>query len=738
MSELNSNLKSNKKSYSISIIAIIVMFALSIGIFSIYPLIKDMSKHDVVKVSPYEDYNLLRQIHKSSYVLYKDVLEKEQGKDLDYDNIYIKANNESKDYTNESEGDIYYEDIARNINEELSRWEEDLNYNLKNLDYLVIDKDGNILKTNSDNNLNALVGDRAVEKDGVNNLNEIYAWYMVVHFDESGRADVNNVYGADEYEVRNRFSDYSFKRDFNYDFNESDFKLNTIKNTTFIYGIPKELKYDDYISRIINSPENNANWEVIISCVAIVFISILVLSLLVPYRKGKEVFGINRIVRIPLEINFCLFSIVASLLAIGTCSVVLQTLEGTLGQGIVIFDMNPQFNSALIFSINIGIWCIAFYSIFAGAMLLKYIFTTGLIKYLNENLLIVKSFRAAKLLINKSINYIGNIDLTDKSNKFIIRALIVNFIILSLISCIWFFGIGAALLYTIGLFIVLRKYVDDIKNKFSVLLKSTNKIADGNLEVEINEDLGLFNPIKEELEKIQKGFKKAVNEEVKSQKMKTELISNVSHDLKTPLTSIITYIDLLKNENITEDERKSYIDTLDKKSQRLKFLIEDLFEVSRATSGDIKLNLVNIDIVELMRQTQIELDDKIKNSNLKIRNNFPENKMILNLDSQKTFRIFENLLTNVIKYAMEGSRVYIDIIDRDENAKVTIKNISADEINFNSNDIVERFERGDKSRNTEGSGLGLAIAKSFVEAQGGTFKVEIDGDLFKVIIIFKK
>lgn len=256
--------------------------------------------------------------------------------------------------------------------------------------------------------------------------------------------------------------------------------------------------------------------------------------------------------------------------------------------------------------------------------------------------------------------------------------------------------------------------------------------------MEINEDLGLFNPFKEQIEKIQNGFKKAVDEEVKSQRMKTELISNVSHDLKTPLTSIITYTDLLKNENITEEERKSYIDTIDKKSQRLKFLIEDLFEVSKATSGDTKLNLVNIDIVELMRQTQIELDDKIRNSNLNLRNNFPENKVVLELDSQKTFRIFENLLINVIKYAMEGSRVYIDIIDGEEAAKITIKNISAEEISFNAFDIVERFERGDKSRNTEGSGLGLAIAKSFVEVQGGTFNIEIDGDLFKVIITFEK
>ena len=724
-------LKNNKKSYSINIIAIIVMFVLSIGIFSMYPLIKDISKQDSVKSSPYEDYNLLRKIHKSSYVLYKNILEKQQAEELTYDKVYIKGGIESgSDYT--------YETMARKINQELEDWEEDLNYNLKNLDYLVIDKDGNALKTNSDNNLNALVGDSTVEKDNINNLNEIYAWYMVVHFDESGMIEVNNVHGADEYEVRNRFSEYSIKREFNYFFNDGNFKLIPIKNITFIYGIPKELRYDDYMSRTINSPENNANWEVIISYVSIVFIFILILSLVVPYRKGKEVFGIKKIVRIPLEINFCLFSITASLLAIGTCSVVLQTLERTLGDGVVIFDMNPQFDSVLIFSINIGIWCVAFYSIFAGTMLLKHIFTTGLIKYLSENLLIVKIFRVIKLLINKSINYIGNIDLNDKSNKFIIRVLIVNFIILSLISSIWFFGIGVSLLYTIGLFIILRKYVDDIKNKFQILLKVTNKIADGNLDVEINEDLGLFNPFKEQLEKIQKGFKKAVNEEVKSQRMKTELISNVSHDLKTPLTSIITYVDLLKNENINEEERKSYIDTLDKKSQRLKFLIEDLFEVSKATSGDIKLNLLNIDIVELMRQTQIELDDKIKNSNLKIRNNFPEDKVILNLDSQKTFRIFENLLINVIKYAMEGSRVYIDIMDKDENAEITIKNISADEINFNSSDIVERFERGDKSRNTDGSGLGLAIAKSFVEAQGGTFKIEIDGDLFKVIITFKK
>ncbi|NRV12718.1 K+-sensing histidine kinase KdpD [Clostridium beijerinckii] len=288
------------------------------------------------------------------------------------------------------------------------------------------------------------------------------------------------------------------------------------------------------------------------------------------------------------------------------------------------------------------------------------------------------------------------------------------------------------------LFHSIRKQYGDIRNKFSILLNEADRIAGGNLEVEIEDDLGVFNPLKDRIEKIKDGLKKAVNEEVKSQRMKTELISNVSHDLKTPLTSIITYTDLLKKDNLTEEERKSYIDTIDKKSQRLKFLIEDLFEVSKATSGDIKLNLVNVDIVELMRQTQIELDDKIKDSKLILKNSYPASKVILNLDSQKTFRIFENLIINVVKYAMKESRVYIDIIDHEKNVEITIKNMSAEELNFDPFDIVDRFQRGDKSRNTEGSGLGLAIAKSFVEVQGGTFNIEVDGDLFKVIIIFKK
>ena len=243
--------------------------------------------------------------------------------------------------------------------------------------------------------------------------------------------------------------------------------------------------------------------------------------------------------------------------------------------------------------------------------------------------------------------------------------------------------------------------------------------------------------MRDELNNIQKGFKAAVEEEVKSQRMKTELISNVSHDLKTPLTSIIAYVDLLKGEE-DEEKRKAYLETLERKSQRLKHLIEDLFEVSKATTGNINLNIMDVDISYLMKQVVLELDDKINEAGLDMRLSLPEEKVILPLDGQRTYRVFENLIINVVKYALPNSRVYIDIKEGRENVDVTIKNISADEITFNINEISDRFVRGDKSRNTEGSGLGLAIVKSFVELQGGKFHIEVDGDLFKAIINFKK
>lgn len=276
----------------------------------------------------------------------------------------------------------------------------------------------------------------------------------------------------------------------------------------------------------------------------------------------------------------------------------------------------------------------------------------------------------------------------------------------------------------------------DFQKNYQVLLTAVKRLSNGDFDVEVHQDIGIFNSLGHEFTNVKNGFEKAVNEEVKSQKMKTELISNVSHDLKTPLTSIITYIDLLKNEDLDKQQQREYINTLDRNALRLKNLIDDLFEVAKVNSGDVKLNIVPVDIIALIQQAKFELEDQFNAKNLIFKTNYPDEKIILNLDSSKTYRIFQNLLTNISKYALENTRVYIDIIKEDNQVSISFKNISADEIKVSEAKLVERFVQGDTSRNTSGSGLGLSIAKSFTELQHGTFNINVDGDLFKTTVIF--
>ena len=296
------------------------------------------------------------------------------------------------------------------------------------------------------------------------------------------------------------------------------------------------------------------------------------------------------------------------------------------------------------------------------------------------------------------------------------------------------------LFYSMALYLVLKKYIRHIQVQYKHLLTATQSIAAGNLQTEFPGDWGVFESYKSQLAEIQLGFSKAVEEEVKSQRMRTELITNVSHDLKTPLTAIITYIDLLKEENITQEQRKEYVNTLERKSLRLKVLIEDLFEVSKANSGSVTLEPVPVDICNLMRQVYLEYEDKMKEAGLQVRFGVPEEKVILQLDSQKTYRIFENLYVNIIKYALHDTRVFVTVERRGGNdgehsgVHIEMKNISEREITGNPQELSERFVRGDASRNSEGSGLGLAIARSFTELQGGRFRIKADGDLFKVIL----
>lgn len=337
---------------------------------------------------------------------------------------------------------------------------------------------------------------------------------------------------------------------------------------------------------------------------------------------------------------------------------------------------------------------------------------------------------------------LASVDLGKNTTRPLKRLIILQLVIVSLACCCWGYGIFITVCYSIVLYFVLKRYIGKVQSQYKNLMQATNAIVQGKFDNTFEGDFGIFESYKEELYQIQGGFRTAVEEEVKSQRMKTELITNVSHDLKTPLTAIITYIDLLKEENITNEQKKSYLETLERKSLRLKVLIEDLFEISKASSGNVRLEPVAVDICNLMRQVYLEHEDRMNANGLDMRFDLPEEKIILQLDSQKTYRIFENLYVNITKYALPNTRVYVQAKVLTENEKtvparkihIELKNISAQELTVHPTDLTERFVRGDVSRNTEGSGLGLAIAKSFTELQGGKFDIAIDGDLFKAVI----
>ena len=328
-------------------------------------------------------------------------------------------------------------------------------------------------------------------------------------------------------------------------------------------------------------------------------------------------------------------------------------------------------------------------------------------------------------------------DVTKDAKKLILRIVLWNALILVIVCSLPLGGVTIAVIYSVVLYFVLRRYVSKLQKKYGLLLKATNEIAQGNLNVTIEEDLGVFEPFKPQIYRIEEGFRNAVAEEVKSQRMKSELITNVSHDLKTPLTAIITYVKLLQEPGVTQEQRKEYLETLDRKALRLKALIEDLFEVSKANSRNITLDIRDVDIVSMVKQVEFEMEDKLTDAGLEVRMSLPEEKVIVPLDSQKTFRIFENLFGNIAKYALPGTRVYVNGFTAKEDVTIILKNITAQELSVSGEELTERFVRGDTSRNTEGSGLGLAIAKSFTELQSGKFRIELDGDLFKVVLTWK-
>ena len=514
---------------------------------------------------------------------------------------------------------------------------------------------------------------------------------------------------SEENIVRNedlqKISEFSINKQYYTAFDETVQNIDSSSDITLnraLYNQTKSLYKYSYSTLIIS---------IIIGSIELIY---LIYSL--GYVKNKEEIYLSWLDKIPLEILFfgyCLLFFVEAALLVMCLSVI---------------------------SVDVNL-CVMLIMLVGYFSVLSALYGAGtLLKRIKAHTFFKNSitYRILKWLIQKYKN-VKNIISSNKNLGGKIALYFIGIVTVSILIGLIFkeFGILLDIVFWIWCYYKIMKEVD----KFKQIHDATEKIYKGDTNIKLDESLytGVLKELAIYINDIAGGFSNAIKESLKSERLKTELITNVSHDIKTPLTSIINYVNLLKQENIQNEKAKEYIEVLDNKSQRLKKLIEDLVEASKASSGNIKINKEVLNVKELLNQVTGEFEDKFNSRGLNIISKLPEKTVYIKADSRYLYRVLENIYSNVAKYAEENTRVYIDCILEEENTvTIYVKNISKDELNISADELMQRFVRGDKSRNTEGSGLGLSIAKSLTELQDGTFNIYLDGDLFKVAIKFKR
>ena len=503
----------------------------------------------------------------------------------------------------------------------------------------------------------------------------------------------------------------------NIDITDKLLRTPKIKDGEIYVSIPKNIDGENYLDYLKSDFVNMGN---LLKVMIIVESSSLILGIvaMILYKRNRSYLFDNDSIWLKLSklvpLEFYGFTLFLSIVLLT------QSIDGY-------YDLLTGF-----------IWC--FLSI--GYMLtVAYIFNRQINSYDNKldffkTTFVYRAYKLITKLFKKTLQLTRSMALAKRIIILAIVCIVAN--VFMMIFAINDYNILIAMIASVVTIGGFAYYVLKKLSYLSYIMDGTQRIKNGDIHHKlqlIGEDN--FTTLADNINNIRDGLDKAIDSQLRSERMKSELITNVSHDLKTPLTSIINYIELIKKEeNITPEYLKDYVNVLDSKSKRLKVLIEDLFEASKASSGNIELNMEKIDIIQLLRQSIGELEEKLSEANLDLKINVPEDKLYVRADGRRLYRVLENLLSNISKYSLPNTRVYIDITEVEGRVKLIMKNISSYELNFDPEEIMERFKRADDSRNTEGSGLGLAIARDLIKLQGGEFAIDIDGDLFKSIIEF--
>ncbi|MCM1415402.1 MAG: sensor histidine kinase [bacterium] len=706
-----------RKTFSGRLIVWALCLAAGLLFLSFYPGFREQAEAEEPDILSGSEF--LHEIYQANIVLYRQLMETVSGKDISWQDLYLFA---AEDRAEAFQGEYYdfgEETPLSYAGEQLDSLLDDWDMNMAEgieamVDYEIIDNDSGKRIANTEYDLSVLGTEQEPPTAA-----ESYPYFIRLEFDETGKLshvwargeNADALLSAASRVMKSRYLERSLYESLSYSaygnigwdseiyylsggsVRQMQLKVSNLpSNCTVCYAMTEaqltELKASSRLFQYVGNYLNSGIQEIFRLFLLVLF----VIALLLPFWKGYHLHE-KQLLPLHFEVSAVLLAAAFMLFGEFAARLVLYSMSNgrdyslpyrlhSFFPGIFLGDAQT-----IVLAGNLVLIALMFRLWFALIMPLCQVYDAGVRAYLKKHSLLVRGFRRLRVIVKR----------TQRRHR----------------RLQW-------------------------QKKYGFLLAAVRSISEGNLQTEFVGDWGEFEPLKAELSKIQSGFSRAVEEEVKSQRMRTELITNVSHDLKTPLTAIITYISLLQEEGITEAQRAEYLEVLERKSLRLKVLIEDLFELSKASSGSVNINPEEMDVCRLLKQVWLEYEDKAQAADLTFRFELPEEKVILSLDGEKTYRIFDNLYANIVKYAMPNSRVYIDVRTQEQKVEIEMKNISGTELNVPPERLTERFVRGDSARSTEGSGLGLAIANTLTELQGGRMEISVDGDLFKVTLSWEK
>ncbi len=625
-------------------------------------------------------------------------------------------------------------------------------YTIKDYYYLIIYKNiaiTNVELTTSTNTISGIIGFLNSQDSKKANIlggnieadSELIKSKAIQYFDKF----IYNYYSVDEYEssIENletenveEIENDEFDIDKNYSRTSSSEVQSPINGRTYysttindfeMYTSYKEEVYirnnDIFIKNLIKQLEPYEDQMLSIIPVASIVLVVIFIYLIISigHTKNKEEIDLNDLDKIPIEIILFLTILIITI-------IVCMASEG-------LYYVTDQYYAFALNVVLTGYFISYILCAITSVTIIKRIKAKTLIKDSITGKVCAWCYRFIKRILSKISKTYAEISYSiDRTAKLLLY--ILGFGIGSILMIIAFSGFGFFIDLCVFAY-CLYKFIQKMNcyHKIEEHLKGMYE-GDNRKKLIPSEFTPEFQDIIKYINDISSGFENAIEEGIKSERLKTELITNVSHDIKTPLTSIINYVDLIKKEEPENEKIKEYVDILDSKSQRLKKLTEDLVEASKASSGNVKLNLEKINTVELIKQSIGEFEDKFSAKNLEIITSMSSEEIFIKADSRCMYRVIENLFGNISKYALDGSRVYVDIGKVDSKVRITIKNISKERLNISADELMQRFVRGDKSRTTEGSGLGISISKSLTELQKGKFDLQVDGDLFKVELEF--